>query len=101
MVRWVTSNAQLADCLSKSMDASILRQCLKSVRHSLFDGDRILQQRSDRRKQLKWAREITSEKEKTETVLKCTDKADHDSWKQDSHGQVVRIHRIPRTQLFS
>ena len=68
MVRWVTSNAQLADCLTKSMDASVLRQCLKSGRYSLFDEDRILQQRSDKRQRLKWAKEVTSGKEKPETV---------------------------------
>ena len=73
MVRWVTSNAQLADCLTKSMDASVLRQCLKSGRYSLFDEDRILQQRSDKRQRLKWAKEVTSGKEKPETVLKCTE----------------------------
>ena len=100
MVRWVTSNAQLADCLTKSMDASVLRQCLKSGRYSLFDEGRILQQRSDKRQRLKWAKEVTSGQEKPETVLKCTED-EGDSWEQDSQGQVVRVHWIPRTQLFS
>ena len=67
----------------------------------MFDEDRILQQRSDKRQRLKWAKEVTSGQEKPETVLKCTEEVEYDSWEQDSQGQVVRVHRIPRTQLFS
>ena len=35
VVRWVTSNAQLADCLTKSMDSTVLRECLRSGRYAL------------------------------------------------------------------
>ena len=104
VVRWVTSNAQLADCLTKSMDASVLRQCLKSGRYCLFDEGRILQERSDKRQRLKWAKEVTSTTSTNsggETALKCTDLSVQDSWERDPSGQVVRIHRVPRLQLFS
>ncbi|CAL1129202.1 unnamed protein product [Cladocopium goreaui] len=79
-VRWVTSNAQLADCLTKSMDASVLRQCLKSGRYSLFDENRVLQQRSDKRQRLKWAKEVTSKSPENETVLKCTEEVRQEFW---------------------
>ena len=29
-VRWVTSQAMLADCLTKTMDSSVLRECLRT-----------------------------------------------------------------------
>eukprot|EP00435_Cladocopium_sp_Y103_P018919 s1103_g4.t1 len=89
MVRWVTSNAQLADCLTKSMDASVLRQCLKSGRYSLFDEGRILQERSDKRQRLKWAKEATTQESGVESALKCTDQNLQDSWEHDSLGQVA------------
>ena len=101
VVRWVTSNAQLADCLTKSMDASVLRQCLKSGRYSLFDENRVLQQRSDKRQRLKWAKEVASKSPENETVLKCTEEVRQDTWEQDSSGQVIRVHHVPRYQLFS
>ena len=52
-VRWVTSNAQLADCLTKSMDSTSLRECLKSGQYCLFDENRVLQERSDKRQRAK------------------------------------------------
>ena len=36
-LRWISSQAQLADSLTKSMDASMLRQCLAEGRYSLYD----------------------------------------------------------------
>ena len=95
MVRWVTSNAQLADCLTKSTDASALRQCLRSGRYSLFDEGRILQQRSDKKQRLKWAKEVTA----SPVLLSSSDCQDF--WETDSKGQVIRVHRTPRNKLFS
>lgn len=95
MVRWVTSNAQLADCLTKSTDASALRQCLRSGRYSLFDEGRILQQRSDKKQRLKWAKEVTA----SPVWLSSSDCQDF--WETDSKGQVIRVHRTPRNKLFS
>lgn len=96
MVRWVTSNAQLADCLTKSMDSSVLRSCLKSGRYSLFDEQCILKQRSDKRQRLKWAKEVA----KSEPAFVQTD-AILDTWDVSDPGKVVRIHNRPRTRLFS
>lgn len=95
MVRWVTSNAQLADCLTKSMDGSVLRECLRSGRYALFDEGRILQQRSDKKQRIKWAKEVTTDSVvNTATDLK-------DTWEVDGHGQVIRIHHVPRRKMFS
>ena len=55
-LRWVASQAMLADCLTKSMDASRLRECLRTGRYSLFDEDRVLKQRADKRQQLRWVK---------------------------------------------
>ena len=98
MVRWVTSNAQLADCLTKSMDATVLRECLRSGRYSLFDEGRILQQRSDKRQRLKWAKEVTSD-DQVVAANSATEIAD--TWEVNDHGQVIRHHNVPRRRLFS
>ena len=98
MVRWVTSNAQLADCLTKSMDATVLRECLRSGRYSLFDEGRILQQRSDKRQRLKWAKEVTSDGQVV-AANSATEIAD--TWEVNDHGQVIRHHNVPRRRLFS
>eukprot|EP00435_Cladocopium_sp_Y103_P017364 s1359_g4.t1 len=56
-VRWVTSQAMLADCLTKTMDSSALRECLRTGKYSLFDEDQVLKQRADGRQRLKWIRD--------------------------------------------
>ena len=55
-VRWVTSQAMLADCLTKSMDARVLRQCLASGKYSLFDEEEIPKKRADSRQRLLWVK---------------------------------------------
>ena len=63
-LRWVTSRAQLADCLTKSMDGAALRKALEVGRYSLFDEDKVLQQRAGHRERLKWiSREQTASEE--------------------------------------
>ena len=37
MVRWVCSQAMLADCLTKTMDSSVLRECLRTSKYTLRD----------------------------------------------------------------
>jgi len=51
-IRWVTSQAMLADCLTKVMEATALRQRLASGRYSLFDEKEILKSRADSRQRL-------------------------------------------------
>ena len=55
-MRWVHSKAMLADCLTKTMDCSVLRSCLASGRYALFDEDRVLAERLGKRQSLKWLR---------------------------------------------
>lgn len=54
LLRWVTSRAMLADCLTKSMDGSVLREALRVGKYSLYDEDTILKERANKRAQLKW-----------------------------------------------
>jgi hypothetical protein len=58
-LRWVNSKAMLADCLTKSMDGQVLRQALLVGRYTLFDEKTVLQQRANKRAQLKWINEGT------------------------------------------
>ena len=53
-IRWVPSGAQIADALTKIMDCTVLRACLKSGWYSLHDEQEILRARSDKRSQLRW-----------------------------------------------
>ena len=53
-LRWVASGAMLADCLTKSMDAHRLRECLRTGRYALYDGGMVLKQRADQRQSLQW-----------------------------------------------
>eukprot|EP00435_Cladocopium_sp_Y103_P014229 s1308_g3.t1 len=53
-IRWVPSGAQIADALTKVMDSTVLRACLKSGWYSLHDENEILRARSDKRSQLQW-----------------------------------------------
>ena len=95
-VRWVTSGAQLADCLTKSMDPSSLRSCLKSGRYALYDEKKVLKERSDRKQRLKWIRDATSSEA---TSFQLSDV--RDSWDISDASLVVRIHQVPRTRLFA
>ena len=61
-IRWVPSQAQLADALTKIMDASILRECLSRGRYSLHDEDQILRARSDSRTRLQWLKTLHESK---------------------------------------
>ena len=59
MIRWVPSQAQLADALTKCMDASILRTCMDGGCYSLHDEAQILRARSDSRVRLQWLRNLS------------------------------------------
>lgn len=51
-MRWVHSQAQLADTLTKSMDGNLLRECLAQGRCSLFDESATLKARADKQDRL-------------------------------------------------
>ena len=59
-LRWVSSQAMLADCLTKAMDGGTLRRALALGKYALFDELAILQQRADKRERLKWLSEQES-----------------------------------------
>ena len=60
-MRWISTQAMLADCLTKSMDASMLRECLQSGQYSLFDEGESLRLRASKREKLQWLREGVKE----------------------------------------
>ena len=72
-LRWVHSGAQLADALTKIMEASFLRETLKIGKYKLHDELAILKQRSHNRTRLKWLRENNSDQDPPETLLWCSD----------------------------
>ena len=112
-VRWVSSQAMLADCLTKTMDSTTLRECLRTGAYSLFDEDQILKQRADSRQRLKWVKdqkmELSSEESPgkiptNETINWTVSNSDknepHDFWVNGPGNQVRRIHVRPRTCRF-
>ena len=60
-LRWVHSGAQLADCLTKIMETSFLRETLKLGRYRLNDELQVLKERSNARNRLKWLKNSCSE----------------------------------------
>ncbi|CAE7412366.1 RE1 [Symbiodinium pilosum] len=103
-LRWVASQAMLADCLTKSMDASRLRECLRTGRYSLFDEDRVLKQRADKRQQLRWVKGEPEEgvpEERGEACLHSSHEK-QDFWRLDrARGVIERVHRSPRWERFT
>ena len=53
-MRWISTQAMLADTLTKTMDSSVLRQCLKTGQYSLFDETESLKKRASKRERLRW-----------------------------------------------
>ena len=53
-IRCVPSGAQIADCLTKSMDSVMLRECLRIGAYCLHDESEILRARSDAKTRLQW-----------------------------------------------
>ena len=72
-LRWVHSGAQLADALTKIMEASFLRETLNLGKYKLHDELAILKQRSHNRTRLKWLREGNNDQDCHETGLWCSD----------------------------
>ena len=56
-IRWVPSQAQIADSLTKIMENSMLRECLSIGKYCLHDETEMLKQRSDAKTRLQWLRE--------------------------------------------
>ena len=56
-LRWINSQAMLADSLTKSMEAGLLRECLQSGQYSLFDEKETLKKRATKKEKLRWLRD--------------------------------------------
>eukprot|EP00435_Cladocopium_sp_Y103_P012440 s2683_g3.t1 len=70
MIRWVPTGAQMADSLTKIMDGTVLRECLRLGRYHLQDEAQVLKTRADAKTRLRWLRETksNSESEKSRDV---------------------------------
>ena len=64
-LRWVHSGAQLADALTKVMQATFLRQTLELGTYKLHDEHAILKDRASARSRMQWLQSSASEAEKT------------------------------------
>ncbi len=53
-LRWVHSGAQLADCLTKIMEASFMRETLRVGHYRLHDEGEVLKDRANARNRIKW-----------------------------------------------
>ena len=67
MVRWVPTGAQMADSLTKIMDSTVLRECLRLGHYRLQDEAQVLKTRADAKTRIRWLRgtesnSISSEK---------------------------------------
>ena len=59
-LRWVHSGAQVADCLTKIMETTFLRETLKLGRYRLNDELEVLKSRASSRNRLKWLKSSCS-----------------------------------------
>jgi hypothetical protein len=55
-LHWVHSGAQLADALTKIMEANFLRETLRQGKYCLHDAAEVLKDRASARNRLKWLR---------------------------------------------
>ena len=106
-VRWVSSQAMLADCLTKTMDSQVLRTCLKTGRYTLQDEDHVLKSRSDHRQRLDWVKRQAVVEPPVEAescqVASCANPAQslHDFWTWGKDGELIRVHQRPRELKFT
>ena len=103
-MRWVASQAMLSDCLTKTMDAQVLRECLRAGKYALRDEGNLLKERADKRQRLKWIRSFQSEEPKEDTsqdVLTADSNAMHDFWISGNSGEIIRVHVRPRRRKFT
>ncbi|CAE7257045.1 RE1 [Symbiodinium sp. CCMP2592] len=52
--RWIPTTLQAADCLTKNMDASLLRAVMAQGRFKLFDGSKTLEKDAQRKQAIQW-----------------------------------------------
>ena len=105
-VRWVCSQAMLADCLTKTMDSSALRECLRTGKYILRDENHTLKERLTARERLKWIKQHGSTTTRSSEEAMLTEQIgksmhEEDFWKMGPKGELIRVHVKPRYQLFS
>ena len=97
----------LADCLTKTMDSSVLRECLRTGRYALRDETFLLKERLSARERLKWVKQYRHEKDPSEEDVAMTMNEDgkykhaRDFWRKGARGEIIRVHVVPRFQLFT
>ena len=60
-LHWVHSGAQLADALTKVMEANFLRQTLRQGKYCLHDVEEVLKNRASSRNRLRWLKSTNGE----------------------------------------
>ena len=60
-LHWVHSGAQLADALTKTMEATFLRSTLKHGSYCLHDIEQVLKERATTRNRIRWLKTTTEE----------------------------------------
>ena len=107
VVRWINSQAMLADCLTKTMDSSVLRECLRTGRYALRDEELLLKERLSARERLKWMKQHRQKKDdngfEDAMLVKQSGNVQHDCdfWRRGRDGEVIRVHVVPRYQLYT
>ena len=66
MVRWVPTGAQMADSLTKIMDSTVLRECLRLGHYRLQDEAQVLKTRADAKTRIRWLRGTESNSSSSE-----------------------------------
>ena len=56
--RWISTAIMLADCLTKSMDATFLRSVLQMGKFRIYDEDYTLRQNSSRKLRVTWVKQL-------------------------------------------
>ena len=103
-VRWVSSQAMLADGLTKSMDSAVLRACLETGRYSLRDEDGVLKERADKKQRVQWIKQqncmhVDCDSEKAQSTFVNSRKVDF--WKVGPENELCRVHVVPRLQRYT
>ena len=66
MIRWVPTGAQMADSLTKIMDSTVLRECLRLGHYRLQDEAQVLKTRADAKTRIRWLRGTESNSKSSE-----------------------------------
>ena len=72
-LRWVHTGAQLADALTKAMEARFLRETLKHGSYRLCDEQSTLKERAKTRDRIKWLKQQTHDHQNTDDLHKHED----------------------------